>query len=373
MVSVRLRPDGELIEYLLVTPRERRVTAEFTEPDWSAAFVAAGLSYDDFKDHPREPQWSPPTHADVVRGWRFESADKPAITVDAAGYQGRLVYFQVKAPWTIGQHTVGRTTRLYQTGRRGRNVTSRSIREITFLMVLFLSVILALRNLRLMRVDLTGAWKLALFIFCVHMVAGLLRAHFSVDLVRLLDLFGEILVKSSARTFRLWVYYVALEPFVRRYWPNSLITWNRLLSGRFRDVRVGRDVLVGWVAAAVLMATQFSAYHALVGQGASDPGASAFPMNVETLMGARFGMSTLLGSALSATTGTIYLLLTLFLFRLTLRNKWLAVVAFTLLWTTLYCIDTGSITVWLMSGLCVACGIHSRLSQCQWSLSPFCQ
>jgi hypothetical protein len=142
-----------------------------------------------------------------------------------------------------------------------------------------------------------------------------------------------------------------MEPFVRRYWSNSLITWNRLLSGRFGDVRVGRDVLVGWVAAAVLMATQFSVYHALVGQGASDPGASAFPMTVETLMGARFGMSTLLGSALAATTGRFYLLLTLFLFRLTLRNKWLAVVAFTILWTTLYCIDTDSIAVWLMSGL----------------------
>ena len=44
--------------------------------------------------------------------------------------------------------------------------------------------------------------------------------------------------------------YLALEPYLRRLWPHSLIGWNRLLRGRFRDGIVGRDVLIG-VAAAV--------------------------------------------------------------------------------------------------------------------------
>ena len=42
-----------------------------------------------------------------------------------------------------------------------------------------------------------------------------------------------------------WTVYLALEPFVRRYWPQTLISWTRILSGRMQDGAVGRDVLVG--------------------------------------------------------------------------------------------------------------------------------
>jgi hypothetical protein len=52
----------------------------------------------------------------------------------------------------------------------------------------------------------------------------------------------------------IWLFYVALEPYVRRFWPQLLIGWTRLLSGRFRDPVVGRDVLVG-VAAGMIAAS----------------------------------------------------------------------------------------------------------------------
>ena len=29
-----------------------------------------------------------------------------------------------------------------------------------------------------------------------------------------------------------WMLYLALEPYVRRRWPQSMITWSRLLSWR---------------------------------------------------------------------------------------------------------------------------------------------
>src|SRR5205807_2285944 len=38
---------------------------------------------------------------------------------------------------------------------------------------------------------------------------------------------------------------LALEPYVRRRWPWRMISWNRLLAGRFLDPMVGRDVLIG--------------------------------------------------------------------------------------------------------------------------------
>jgi fructuronate reductase len=33
--------------------------------------------------------------------------------------------------------------------------------------------------------------------------------------------------------------YVALEPFVRRMWPDALISWSRAIMGRLRDPLVG--------------------------------------------------------------------------------------------------------------------------------------
>jgi len=43
----------------------------------------------------------------------------------------------------------------------------------------------------------------------------------------------------------LWTVYLALEPYVRRFWPHSLLGWSRVLAGRLRDARVGREVLIG--------------------------------------------------------------------------------------------------------------------------------
>lgn len=42
-----------------------------------------------------------------------------------------------------------------------------------------------------------------------------------------------------------WTFYAAVEPHVRRRWPQMLVGWSRLLDGRWRDPLVGRDLLVG--------------------------------------------------------------------------------------------------------------------------------
>ena len=47
--------------------------------------------------------------------------------------------------------------------------------------------------------------------------------------------------------------YIAIEPIVRRRWPDLLFSWSRLLAGRFRDPLVGRDVLAGILVGASMM------------------------------------------------------------------------------------------------------------------------
>jgi serine/threonine-protein kinase len=47
------------------------------------------------------------------------------------------------------------------------------------------------------------------------------------------------------RGFVAWAAYLAVEPVIRRKWPQSLISWNRMLAGRLRDPLLGRDLLLG--------------------------------------------------------------------------------------------------------------------------------
>ena len=54
--------------------------------------------------------------------------------------------------------------------------------------------------------------------------------------------------------------YLALEPFVRRRWPQSLISWTRLLAGDVRDPLV---------AGHILLATAFGVAIAIVRNGSA--------------------------------------------------------------------------------------------------------
>ena len=51
----------------------------------------------------------------------------------------------------------------------------------------------------------------------------------------------------------LWVLYHALEPYVRKFWPKTLISWSRLVAGNFFDPQVGRDVLLGTLFGVVIV------------------------------------------------------------------------------------------------------------------------
>ena len=40
-----------------------------------------------------------------------------------------------------------------------------------------------------------------------------------------------------------WIFYMALEPWVRRKWPRTMISWTRYSSRGISDPLVGRDLL----------------------------------------------------------------------------------------------------------------------------------
>ena len=124
--------------------------------------------------------------------------------------------------------------------------------------------------------------------------------------------------------------YLALEPYVRRYWPQALISWTRVLAGRWRDPLVGRDVLYGALLGTLFCDLYGVRYH-LEGRFGAQPSL----LGLDYLGNARMAISTWLQHIPGSISSTLLLFLLLFLFRVLLRKSWLAAAAFVLLFTTL--------------------------------------
>jgi len=113
--------------------------------------------------------------------------------------------------------------------------------------------------------------------------------------------------------------------------PALLISWSRLLSGSIRDPRVGRDVLIGGVAA-VLMGLSTPLQFLLSSWLGRTP-APPILADLAVLSGVGPAVAQLLRSFDLAF--PVFLLFLILLARVTLRNQWAAFGAITLLWSAL--------------------------------------
>ena len=139
---------------------------------------------------------------------------------------------------------------------------------LLILVGLIACAILARRNLRAGEGDRKGAWRLSLFVGCSCAVAAGLRAHHVPSVVDEVAWLLGIAGWSMVWGLFSWLAYISSEPYVRRWWPEALVSWARLLAGRGRDPLVGRDVLVGVVigvlsAALLLLQLKISGQHSL--------------------------------------------------------------------------------------------------------------
>jgi serine/threonine-protein kinase len=102
------------------------------------------------------------------------------------------------------------------------------------------------QNLRAGRGDRRGAARLS---YCIFGLGGVswLFSEYHVASSWEMNLFIYAVGRCFLITGLVWLAYMALEPFVRRHWPDVLISWNRLLAGKYRDPLVGRDLLMGCV------------------------------------------------------------------------------------------------------------------------------
>ena len=249
MLSVTLDGDGELRTLHIVPPRlESDAPAATT--DWPTLFSDAALEFARFK--PTSPTIVPPFASDTRLAWEGER-DGVKVRVEAASFHGQTVMFLVRYPWT----TPPGTTRTAEQ-RRSENAST-VFQVLLVLLVPGVCAFLARRNIRSGRGDISGAWRVAAFVASSFVLTQFLWGYYPANTRALFFIVLENVGMGLLFAAIAWVAYMAAEPMVRRVAPHMLVSWQRMLAGRFTDPLVGRDVLLGlscMVAASVIGAAE---------------------------------------------------------------------------------------------------------------------
>lgn len=314
MINVRLDPAGRLVYLVAIPPEKEEHAQPSSTPNWEPLFAAAGLDASDFR--PAMPSWNSLAAADIRAAW---DGTWPGTTrelhIEAAARQGKPVYFQLSGPWT---HPV----RMPAEGSRG-SARAGQIFGITFVILIFVGgVWLAHRSYSRGKGDRRGALRLAGSVFLLELLLFLVRAHlwFSVNsLVLFIIALSTALFVSAA----LWTLYIALEPYVRSKWPQTIVSWSRLLAGSWRDPLVGRDTLFGLVLGMAWVLVFFGGYLFDIRVGERPQ----FP-STDILDGLRATIGMWLGTVVGAIVGVLTFFFVLVLLRVLFRNKWIAAVLF---------------------------------------------
>lgn len=316
MTLVELNPLGRLTHFIAVPPQVESPTSAAAAPDWAVLFSAAGL--DVSKWTPSQPNWTPPVYSDTRAAWTGSLAERTEIPmrIEAAAYRGKPVYFELIGPWTHPQRM-----QPYQPST-GEQVAV-FLGLVLILTTLVGGALFARRNLRLGRGDRRGAGHIAAFVFAVWTVAWFFGAHHTSIIGEFMQVLMFLSLGISFSTF-FWVIYIAMEPYVRRRWPGTLVSWSRLLAGDFRDPVVGRDVLFGCLLGAFAIASVRLGWYvpSWLGHAPLQP---YFGPQWQFL-GARTTIADLSNSLILSLFISFVLLFVLFLLRTLLRKEWLAAI-----------------------------------------------
>jgi serine/threonine-protein kinase len=320
MTVVGLSPNGRLLYFEAVPPQVDDAKGPAPAPNWTPMLEAAGL--DPAKLKSVDSKWLPLEWGDTRAAWEGTWPQRPDIPlrVEAAAYRGKPIYFDLLSPWNKPVHMV-------QTAGTQNRIGQIFSFVITTVIILG-GVWIASRNIRLQRGDFPGALRLAIFVFAVGMANWALLAHHNGSPAEYVI---AILAISVSLFFSgiTWLLYVALEPYIRRYWPNTIISWVRMLKGQFRDPVLGRDILIGAFVGVAIGALEHlqPIVEAAFGKVPSQPtGFTLF-----ALEGIRGSLASTLYSATQSLSSALLIFFIFFLVRLIVRKTWLAAVLVTLI------------------------------------------
>lgn len=239
MVDVIVDGNGKLLNFAAVP----KAGTPGLPVDPSVVFRAAGLDLAAF--HEITPTLVPRHASDAIRAWQGPHPQLPAtpVIVQMATWQGRVTDLSLGVPW----QSLG--------GGGGSPTSLREARQLVLFVLpaagALFAALVARRNWKQGRTDRSGALRIACARFAVGIVAwaGLVHPVPSEQILSFLESAAAELLASSAA---LWLLYLAIEPAVRARYPHALVTWNRLLAGRWTDAQVAADVLIGAAVGSVL-------------------------------------------------------------------------------------------------------------------------
>lgn len=336
MISLRLSPAGQLRELFVryrdandpTTPDGWRSQTGEADPDrtWRLLFEMADLPLDAFERV--EPERVPPVFADYRIAWEGAYPESPEIElrVEAATYHGQAVSFRlIEKRWPKASQTgipedfaLGGIPLLVTTLMLGALVIG--------------SLIMAPVNVAARRVDLSGGVKVGAGCAALWLVGWELRASHVWTIPGELDLLGRGAGQSLLVGSALVLFYLAIEPNVRRLWPQMLISWERLLGGRVRDPLVGKHALIG-ILLGVASAGAFYLNRLIPSLLGHAPPAPYFDSRygIDAMSGARTAFGSTLHIAVTSIQDGLALVLGLVIVKLIVKKEWAVAATFAIL------------------------------------------
>jgi hypothetical protein len=319
--SIRLQLDdrGRLLSFERIPAQRQAPAKDVTPIDWNLLFADAGLEQAQFQN--TEPLWTWLGTSDTRAAWtgKWPGSDRP-LRVEAAALRGRPIGFALIGPWK-------------DTDRQPRESSSSDKWQIVMMICIAAAIFVGVtfiggRNLRQARGDIQGANRLATFIGASQIVLWFCRGHF----VATLGTFGMAMLAIATAVFYGVVVrgiYIALEPYVRRHWPQTLMGWSAVLTGHWKDPIVGRDILLGAAVACLIRGINPLIEFLLRG---NDQGPHLGSTNV--LLGLRSTLEIVFVALPHGIRDTLVFFFLLFVLRFLLRSTWLAAGAFIAIWMT---------------------------------------
>ena len=249
--TVALDTHGRLVGLLAVPDLRGGSASGGPAADWNAIVEAArGSRSDAHRDSAGAPVPSAVpagfvAPADSVAAWRISAEGAPDTTLVVASLGGRIVQ--------VSTYASGKP--LADLAPEIQEFIPESLfgwfRLVIYLLTPFIGgIILTRRNLRSGRGDVRGALLVGVAITLFYVVQYLLSVRAGeLGLYRLIGgvFWGPPGAHALLHAVLMTLAYLAIEPYVRRLWPSGLVSWARLVAGRWRDPIVGRDVLIGSV------------------------------------------------------------------------------------------------------------------------------
>ncbi|MDH3284652.1 MAG: serine/threonine protein kinase, partial [Acidobacteriota bacterium] len=250
-VNLRVDLRGKLVDLLAPPPLVERSVEPAADTDWAGLFELAGLDLVAFDD--TEPTLQPLLYADTRRAWIGvlpDQNDRP-VRIEAASTRGKPVFFRMvdsnDPEWPREDEEADERSSEKEdvSDAAAEGSTNEHVREdaaepdmtvLDYAIAGFLFLVLAtllggvlllvLRNLKLGRGDRRGALRLALLVVTLRLLYWLFTGHHVAhpDEIYLLTV---ALAGAIGLGVLVWVLYIALEPYLRRVWPQAIVSWSR--------------------------------------------------------------------------------------------------------------------------------------------------